>query len=813
MSNKANTAENIIHGDFSEELQTRYLTYAMSTIMSRALPDVRDGLKPVHRRVLYAMRMMKLDPEKGYKKSARVVGDVIGKYHPHGDQSVYDAMVRLSQSFALRYPLVDGQGNFGSIDGDNAAAMRYTEAKMTKVAAWIMKDIENGTVDFTDNYDESDHEPVVMPGCFPNLLANGGSGIAVGLSTSIPPHNVGELCLAMAALFKTPDMRDSTILNYVKGPDFPLGGVMIEPQASIAEAYATGRGGFRLRAKWEKEELERGMYQIVITEIPYQVQKSRLIEKLADLVNEKKVPWLVDVNDESDENIRIVLEPKNRNVDAVGLMESLFKLTDLETRISLNMNVLTKSGAPACLSLKSAMQQFLDHRREVLVRKSEWRSKKIKDRLHILEAYRVVYLNIDEVIEIIKNNDAPAPIMMERFGIDEIQANAILDMRLRRLRKLEEFEINKEFDDLSAELQGLQDILASFEKQTDFLLNEIKEIKKEFGDARRTEITDAPEAEIIPLEAMVEKEPMTVLLSKNGWVRAMKGHIDDAQDAKYKDGDEEAFRIHATSIDSICVMSSGGKVFTLPVNKLPAGRGFGEPLQLMVDLQPDENIVSMLLPKEKQYLVASSGGYGFIVLAENLQSQTKAGKQILNLAAGHKATHCVPAKGNMVAVSSTGKRMLMFKLDELPEMGRGKGVRLMNLKDAKLEDIIVFDVRTGLGFINDKTDRVVTDLERWFGKRAQSGKVPPHGFTKEFSFFAPEVEKPLAEVEMPSYMTPQQMKQVASVADTATLLRMATAKGIPDDAESLDLFGGMLDDDLKSSGIPEEAMDDDGEEE
>lgn len=798
MSSNTPLVENIVTGDFSEELQNKYLTYAMSTIMSRALPDVRDGLKPVHRRVLYAMRMMRLDPAKGYKKSARVVGDVIGKYHPHGDQSVYDAMVRLAQSFALRYPLVDGQGNFGSLDGDSAAAMRYTEAKMTQVAAWIMKDLENGTVDFIDNYDESDSEPVVMPSCFPNLLANGGSGIAVGLSTSIPPHNVGELCSGFVALLKTPDMRDATLLNYVKGPDFPLGGTLVEPAESIAEAYATGKGGFRLRAKWEKEDHERGQYNIVVTEIPYQVQKSRLIEKLADIVNEKKVPWLVNVCDESAENIRIVLEPKNRNVDATGLMESLFKLTDLEVRIPLNMNVLTKKGVPACLSLKNAMQHFLDHRREVLVRKSNWRSGKINDRLHLLDAYRIVYLNIDEVIEIIKENDQPAPVLMERFNLDDIQANAILDMRLRRLRKLEEMEIGREYDQLSDELKGLKEILGSYEKQTDVLILEIKAIKKEFADERRTVITDAPDVEEIPLEAMVEKEPMTVLLSKKGWVRAMKGTLADGQEAKYKEGDKEAFRIHTNSIEDIYILSSGGKVFTLPVSKLPTGRGFGEPLQLMVDLQPREAIVSMFKPEMNQhYLVASKKGYGFLIKAESLQSQTRSGKQILNLAAGDKAKFCVLAEGNLVATSSSGKRMLVFKLEELPEMGRGKGVRLMNLKDVHLESLCVCDARAGLGFKNSKAERVLTDLERWFGKRAQVGKVPPHGFTKELSFFVPKIEKDLSDIELPDYMTPQQMKQVASKIDTETLMKMATAP-IPDNPKSLDLFAGMLDEEEKT---------------
>lgn len=734
-------AAEVLQGNFADEMRSRYLTYAMSTIMARALPDVRDGLKPVHRRVLYAMRMMKLDPEKGYKKCARVVGDVIGKYHPHGDQSVYDAMVRLSQDFALRYPLVDGQGNFGSIDGDGAAAMRYTEAKLTKVAMWLMEDLENGTVDYRDNYDESDSEPCVMPACFPNLLANGGSGIAVGLSTSIPPHNVGELCSALTVLLKNRETRDATLLNYIQGPDFPLGGVLVEKQESMAEAYLTGRGSFRLRAKWEKEDLGKGQYQIIVTEIPYQVQKSKLIEKLADLINAKKVPWLADVMDESDENIRIVLEPKSRTVDAEDLMETLFKLTDLESRIPLNMNVITSKGVPECLSLKEALLEFLDHRREVLIRKSHWRSEKIEARLHILDAYRIVYLNIDEVIEIIKNNDHPAPLMMERFSIDEIQANAILDMRLRRLRKLEEMEIQTEYDNLSEELKRLQLILASHDEQTNVLLDQVKAIKKEFADARRTVIKDAPEAKVISIESQIEKEPVTVILSTQGWIRAMKGHMSDDQTAKYKDGDSEFSRVTTYTTDNICVLGAQGKVFTLPVSKLPSARGFGEPVRLMVDLQPEENITALFAPIYENYVIASDEGYGFIVENETLKSQTRAGKQILNLPKGCEATFIVPVLGDLVAVCNEGKRLLIFPISDMPVMNRGKGVRLMNQKSTKLESLMVFASSKGLGFKNDKTkDRIIKgeDLERWIGKRAQVGKLPPHGFTKALEFFLPE---------------------------------------------------------------------------
>lgn len=786
-------ANEVLTGQFNKELSSRYLTYAMSTIMSRALPDVRDGLKPVHRRVLYAMRMMKLDPEKGYKKSARVVGDVIGKYHPHGDQSVYDAMVRLSQDFALRYPLVDGQGNFGSIDGDSAAAMRYTEAKLTKVAAWIMKDLENGTVDFKDNYDESDSEPVVMPSCFPNLLANGGSGIAVGLSTSIPPHNVGELCGAMSALLKNRETRDATLLNYVQGPDFPLGGVLVESPENIADAYLTGKGGFRLRAKWEKEEFERGQYQIVITEIPYQVQKSKLIEKLADLIHLKKVPWLVDVRDESDENIRVVLEPKNRNVEADQLMEHLFKLTDLESRISLNMNVITSQGQPRCLSLKEALLEFLDHRRVVLVRKSKWRSEKIKARLHLLDAYRIVYLNIDEVIEIIKNNDHPAPIMMERFGIDDIQANAILDMRLRRLRKLEEMEIKREYDELTKELNELAAILSSEDKQTEVLAEEVKAIKKEFADERRTRIGAAPTAEIIPLEAMVEKEPMTVVLSDKGWVRALKGSLSDDQEVKYKEGDEEAFRVRCSSVDSLCVMSSSGKVFTLAVNKLPAGRGFGEPLQLMVDLAPEDTITAMFDLSHDKYLVAGKGGYGFVTEADNLRSQTKSGKQVLNLVKADSADFCVPVTGNLVATVSSAKKLSIFPVEEVSEMTRGKGVRLMKLRGETLETMVVFDNRAGLGFTGGAKDRVVEEIDKWYGHRGVIGKLPPHGFTKDIGLFAPEVPEDKLEEKQELPGDNPSKNEMKSMEDIDRLIKLAT-KPIPEDAEELDLFGDDAED-------------------
>ena len=737
-------ATTVLQGSFTDEMKSRYLTYAMSTIMARALPDARDGLKPVHRRLLYVMRTLKLDPEKGYKKCARVVGDVIGKYHPHGDQAVYDAMVRLSQDFAVRYPMVDGQGNFGNIDGDNAAAMRYTEAKLTKVASWMMKDLESGTVDFRSNYDETESEPVVFTAAFPNLLCNGATGIAVGMSTSIPPHNVGEVCNAIKKLLKNPEISDAALMKSVKGPDLPTGGIITETTEAIEQCYTTGRGSIRVRARWEVEELPRGMYQIVVTEIPYQVQKSRLIEKIADLINAKKLPWLADIRDESTEDVRIVLEPKSRTVDAAALMEALFKTSELETRLSVIMHAINGKGEPELLTLQRICEEFVDHRRNVLLRKTNWRLGKIAERLHILAAYKVVHLNIDEVIEIIKNNDKPAPIMMERFDIDEIQAEAILNMRLRRLRKLDEMEIVKEFDELSAEQANLNALLASEDKQTETLIDEVDEIKKEFGDKRRTDIEGAPSAVVIPLEAQIEREPVTVLLSKHGWIKTIKGHMDEDAEAKFKEGDEEAFRLMTQSTSDICVLASGGKVYTVNANKLPSGRGFGEPLRLMVDLG-DEDIVSIFEPnKGSKYLVATKGGFGFIAEAENLISQTKNGKSVLNVGKGDVAAYCreIRPGEDMVATYSTeNNRMLVFSLEEVPTLARGKGVKLMNVKDGKLDDVCVFGSAAGLGLASGR-ERVFKDLEIWIGKRAQVGKLPPHGYQTNLVFFAPKPEAP-----------------------------------------------------------------------
>ena len=790
----------LIQGQFNDELKSRYLTYALSTIMSRALPDVRDGLKPVHRRLLYSMQLLRLDPSKGHKKCARVVGDVIGKYHPHGDQSVYDAMVRLAQEFSVRYPLVDGQGNFGSIDGDGAAAMRYTEARLTKVASCIMRDMDAGTVDYQDNYDESESEPIVMPGAFPNLLANGSSGIAVGLSTSIPPHNATELCAALMALLKTPSTRDETILNHIKGPDFPGGGVLIETKEAMSAAYASGKGSFRLRARWETEDMGRGGYQIVVTEMPYQVQKSKLVEKIADLMYQKKLPWLADVRDESAEEIRLVLEPKSRNVDANALMAAMFRLTDLEIRVSLNMHVITKSGRPALMSLKEALQAFLDHRREVLVRKSKWRLAKIAERLHILDAYKVVYLNLDEVIEIIKENDHPAPILMERFKIDDIQANAILDMRLRRLRKLEEMEIKTEYDGLVDEQSELQSILGSEDRQTEVLLEEVKDVKKEFGDARRTTVDHDEPAEVIPLEAQVEKEPVTVLLSAQGWIRGMKGHMDADAEAKYKEGDEEAFRVLCQSVDTLSFLTSQGRAFAISAAKLPAGRGFGEPLTLMVELQADEKIIELLnVEKGDKFLLASQKGLGFVVDGAGLQAQTKSGKQIMNCAKGDSLTFCRKVVGTQVAAIGATERMLTFPIDEVPELGRGKGVKLAALKGLDLVDICVFHEETGFGLINEtgKRNQVFADYSLWAGKRAQVGKVLPHGFKNGAQFFVPdEPEGSEKKVEKEPVKTEEKPEEKKERVEELVAAITAPEKEISDEErqEQFDLLLGDDDD-------------------
>ncbi len=741
---------------FVDSLSERYLAYALSTITSRSLPDVRDGLKPVHRRLLWAMLQLKLDPKSGYKKCARVVGDVIGKYHPHGDTAVYDAMVRLAQNFAVRYPLVEGQGNFGSVDGDNAAAMRYTEARLTDVAMALLRDINQDTVDFRETYDNSDIEPVVLPAAFPNLLANGSEGIAVGMATSIPPHNVGELCDALLYLIKSPNATIEKLVSFVQGPDFPTGGTIMEDTSSIIQTYATGKGAFRVRAKWEKEDLGHGQYQIIVTEIPYQVSKSKLMEKIGELYKEKKLVLLGNIRDESAEDIRIILEPKSRTVDPNMLMESLFKLTELESRFNMNLNVLDKGLTPRVMNLREVLQAFLDHRHEVLIRKSEYRLKQIDHRLEVLDGLLIAYLNLDEVIRIIREEDDPKSVMMKRWKLSEVQVEAILNMRLRSLRKLEELEIKREHEALSNEKAALQELLGSEELQWKSIAADIRDIKKRFSAtplptsppftggiegghpyARRTLITNAPEAVDITIEAFVEKEPITVVCSKLGWIRALKGHAHEPANIKYKEGDSGRFVLKAHTTDKLLVLATDGRVYTIGCDKLPAGRGHGEPVRLMVDMDQQADIASMFIYKRgAKRLMASNIGKGFIIEEDDLVASTRSGKQVLNIPAKTKgkALKAVPVKGDHVAVIGENRKLLIFPLEELPEMKRGQGVALQKYKGGGLSDVKTFTLEAGLSWSLGERTRVETDLLPWLGKRASSGRMPPNGFPRSNSF-------------------------------------------------------------------------------
>ncbi|MDG4649067.1 DNA topoisomerase IV subunit A [Roseibacterium sp. SDUM158017] len=749
----------------SRAIASRYLQYALSTIMHRALPDARDGLKPVHRRILYAMRELRLSSTGGYRKSAKISGDVMGNYHPHGDAAIYDAMARLAQDFVIRYPLVDGQGNFGNIDGDNPAASRYTEARMTAMAEALMDGLDEDAVDYRDNYDGTLREPEVLPASFPNLLANGSSGIAVGMATNIPPHNLDELLRACDHLVRTPDARDETLLNYVKGPDFPTGGAIVDSAETIAEAYRTGRGAFRVRATWEVEDLGRGTWAIVVTEIPYQVQKSKLIEKLAELIQTKKVPILADVRDESADDIRIVLEPRSKNVDPQVLMGTLFRNSDLETRFSLNMNVLIDGRTPKVCSLKEVLRAFLDHRREVLLRRSRHRMEKIDHRLEVLEGFIIAFLNLDRVIDIIRYDEAPkAALMREDWGRDfvratsekdyasppegegelsEVQAEAILNMRLRSLRRLEELELLRERDALMEERAGLEDLLAGEDLQWERIREELRAVRETFGarsggGARRTVIAEAPEAEDVPLEAMIEREPVTVVCSAMGWIRAMKGHIDLGQELKYRDGDAGRFVFHAETTDKLLIAGAQGRVYTLPVSNLPGGRGLGEPVRLMVDLPNEVEITDLFVhrPGAKR-LVASSAGDGFLVSEDEIVAQTRAGRQVLNVRPGVTAKACVAvAPGDdAVAVVGENRKLLVFMLDELPELARGKGVRLQKYKDGGLSDARTFRLAEGLTW-RDPAGRTRTeaDLAEWTAKRASSGRMAPRGFPRDNRF-------------------------------------------------------------------------------
>ncbi len=743
MSRKINPPEEgpIEPVSLKDAIEQRYLAYALSTIMHRALPDVRDGLKPVHRRVLYAMRQLKLDPDGGYKKCARVVGDVIGKYHPHGDKAVYDSLVRLAQDFAVRYKLVDGQGNFGNVDGDNAAAMRYTEAKLTDVAAALLEGIDEDTVDFRDTYDGEESEPVVLPANFPNLLANGSSGIAVGMATNIPPHNAGELIDAALHLVKHPNATTAKLVEFVPGPDFPTGGVLVEPKPAILAAYDTGRGSFMLRARWSVEELGRGGWQIVVTEIPYQVQKSKLIERIAELMQAKKLMLLGDVRDESTEDIRLVLEPKSRNVDPAHMMEQLFRQTELETRFALNMNVLSRGLVPNVLSLRQVLREWLDHRKIVLVRRSQHRLEKIAHRLAVLGGYLIAFLNLDEVIRIIRQEDEPKQEMMRTFDLSEVQAEAILNMRLRSLRKLEEMELRREHDALKAEQKELKALLKSDDAQWKMITDELKALKKRFGDGppfgkRRTTFGDAPDGEVDFAAALVDKEPVTVVLSEKGWIRALKGHVEELNGLQFKDGDRLKRAVRAQTTDTIVLFATNGRFYALRADKLPGGRGAGEPVRLLLDMEEGTDIVeTFVTDPERKLLVASTGGFGFIVKESEVVALTRKGKQVLNVTAGEEAAVCTPVAGDHVAVVGENRKLLIFALKELPEMPRGKGVRLQRYKDGGLADARTFTRKEGLPW-TDSASRAftTTDFAEWIGTRAAAGRLAMKGFPKSNRF-------------------------------------------------------------------------------
>ena len=729
-----------------EALEERYLAYALSTIMNRALPDARDGLKPVHRRILYGMRLLRLDPGAAFKKSAKVVGDVMGNFHPHGDQAIYDALVRLAQEFAQRYPLVDGQGNFGNIDGDNAAAMRYTEARLTEVARLLIEGIDEDAVDFRATYDGTNEEPVVLPAAFPNLLANGSQGIAVGMATAIPPHNAAELCDAALFLIDNPKARSKTLLKYVKGPDFPTGGVIVDTPETIAEAYNTGRGSFRVRARWKQEDTGRGTYIIVITEIPWLVQKSRLVEKLAELINEKKLPLVADVRDESADDIRLVIEPRSRSVDAELMMESLFKLTELETRIPLNMNVLVKGRVPQVLGLAEALREWLDHRREVLLRRSKHRLAEIEHRLEVLGGYLVAYLNLDKVIKIIRKEDEPKPVLMKTFKLSEVQAEAILNMRLRNLRKLEEMEIRAEDKALREERTKLKSLIGSPAQQWKTIAGQIKELKNTFGPKtdlgrRRTTFGIAPAHDEAAIEeAMVVREPITVVVSEKGWIRALRGHVTDLSGVTFKTDDDLKFAFPTETTAKILIFGSNGRFYTIEASKLPGGRGHGEPVRLFIDLEDADVVAALAYQGKRKFLVASYGGNGFVVPEDDVLGTTRKGKQVLNLKAPDKAAAMTTVDGELAAAIGANRKMVIFALDQVPEMGRGRGVRLQRYKEKGLSDVTTFKADDGMSWI-DGAGRSFTlamkELKDWRGNRADAGRIAPKGFPKNNKFRSP----------------------------------------------------------------------------
>ena len=733
--------EKIKDVQLAEELSKRYLSYAMSTIVSRSLPDVRDGLKPVHRRLLYAMRQLHLDPKSGFKKCARVVGDVIGKYHPHGDSAVYGAMVRLAQDFSVRYPLVDGQGNFGNIDGDGAAAMRYTEARLTEFAIAMMEGLNDNAVDFMETYDGEESEPVVMPSMVPNLLCNGSAGIAVGMATNIPPHNLSEVCDALLYLIENPECEIEPLVRKIKGPDFPTGGYIIDKFENILDAYRQGKGVFRIRAKWEKEDLGHGQYQIVITEIPYMVPKAKLVEKIASLLLEKKIPLLSDIRDESSHDIRIVLEPKSRLVDAGLLMEHLFKQTDLESRFNLNMNVLDSDGVPRVMSIKEVLREFLNHRHTVLIRRTNYRLEKINYRLEILSGYLIAYLNLDRIIQIIREEDDPKAVMMKEFKLTDNQSEAILNMKLRSLRKLEESQIREEYDELSEEKAGLEELLGDEGKRWLAIAAEIRQMKEKFGKKtalgrRRTEFSEVAEEIEVPLEALIEKEPITVILSQKGWIRSLKGHVSLTDEFKFKDDDALQIALHAQTTDKLVIMDSSGKFFNVAANEIPSGRGFGQPLRLMIDVANNDEVVSMFVFEPKaSYLIASKRGYGFIIDENHIIAQTRNGRKIMNVSEGDAAMFCLKVTGDRVAIVGDNRKLLVFKSEEIPTLARGRGVGLQKYKDGGLSDIQFFNEADGFSFNRSGGVSTEKELLTWLGHRAQVGKLVPFGFPKNNKFF------------------------------------------------------------------------------
>lgn len=731
--------------DLRKSLEERYLSYALSTITQRALPDARDGLKPVHRRILHGMSLLRLEPNGAYKKSAKIVGDVMGSFHPHGDQSIYDALVRLAQDFAMRYRLVDGQGNFGNIDGDPPAAMRYTESRMTDIAMRMLEGIGEDAVEFKSTYDGATTEPIVLPSNFPNLLANGAQGIAVGMATSVPPHNVSELCDAALHLILNPKADARELLQFVPGPDFPTGGILVEPPENIANAYATGRGAFRLRAKWEREDKGRGVYWIVVTEIPYGVQKSKLIEKLAELLLAKRLPLLKDVRDESADDVRVVLEPRAGTVDPVILMEQLFRLSDLEVRVPLNLNVLDRGTVPKVMNLAQALRAWLEHRKDVLVRRTQHRLEQIARRIEVLDGYIVAFLNLDEVIRIIREEDDAKASLIATFKLTENQAEAILNMRLRSLRKLEEIELRTEHKSLIEEQEKLNALLGSDRKQWGVITKQIGEIKKLYGPdtpggIRRTQLGEAPDADVAieSAAAMIEREPITVILSEKGWIRTIKGHASDIDEKGFKAGDRLKLFLHAETTDKLLLLSTGGKVYTLTPDKLPGGRGQGEPVRLMVDIEEGQDVVDLFVYKpEAKRVIVSGVGNGFIVAEDGLIANTRKGKQVLNVSGTDEAKLIAPLTGDHIAVIGQNRKLLLFPLEQLPEMTRGKGVRIQKYKDGGVSDLKVFDSSEGLTWTDSSGrnfNKSMTELADWAGERAQAGRVAPTGFPRNNRF-------------------------------------------------------------------------------